>query len=290
MSWDLEWNSIENQIQEFDRLCSNYINTMGVKSEDVFGVVKNIIFPSCKELLERIELYKERYHSILSVKALESIEALLIQFQGHLENSATSVQPGAILFYKEKLNKLAFDFNYYTKELDGSVFRKSERAFIHLQRTLVVNSNERKLWKDAFNTHETIIEGLGAAHLLLHGIWAFKIDSGGQRTDLVFEEKFSDSTLGEVRTASEGLVLTEWKLVKNPKDTNNKSMEAHKQAKIYSAESLAELELRKYRYLVMVSLKQLEDLPEDFTENGIKYRYVNIAIEPENPSTRSRKR
>ncbi len=289
MSWDLEWKAIENQIREFDRLCTSYIDTMAVKSTDVYGVVTKIIFPVCEELLERIKLYKERYCSILSDKALGSIEEVLNKFQGHLVNNTTSKEPAAALFYKETLNRFAFDFNYYTNELDGSVLRKSERAFIHLQRTLAVNSSERILWKDAFDRHETAIEALGATHLLLHGVWAFKIDSGGQRTDLVFKEVFTDTTLGEVRMASEGLVLTEWKLVKDIKETINKSKEAYNQAKIYSAESLAELELRKYRYLILVSLKQLKDLPEDIVEDGIKYRYINIAIEPENPSTRSRK-
>lgn len=214
---------------------------------------------------------------------------MLNEFQGHLVSNGVSKEPAAALFYKETLNKFAFDFNYYTNDLDGAAIRKSERAFIHLQRTLAVNLSERKIWKDAFLHRETAVEALGAVHLLLHGIWAFKIDSGGQRTDLVFKEEFTDATLGEARMASEGLVLTEWKLVKDAKETNNKSQEALNQARIYSTESLAELELRKYRYLVMVSLNHLKNLPDDLVENNIKYRYINIAIEPENPSTRSRK-
>ena len=289
MSWDLEWKSIENQIHEFDRLCTSYIKTMGVKSTDVYGVVKKIVFPVCTVLLERIKLYKDRYHLILSEQAINSIESVLTDFQGHLVNNSTAKEPAAALFYKETLNRFAFDFNYYTNELDGSVIRTSERAFIHLQRTLTVNSTERIRWKDAFNHHETAVEALGAVHLLSHGIWAFKIDSGGQRTDLVLKEVFTDKILGEVRIASEGLVLTEWKLVKDLKEASKKSKEAYNQAKIYSAESLAELELRKYRYIVLVSLKQLDDLPDDYVEDGIKYRHVNIAIEPVSPSTRSRK-
>lgn len=45
MSWDLEWKTIEIQIHEFDRLCASYIDTMGVKSTDPYGVVKKIMFP-----------------------------------------------------------------------------------------------------------------------------------------------------------------------------------------------------------------------------------------------------
>lgn len=242
MSWDIEWKSIENQIREFDRLCTSYINAMGVKSTDVYSVVGKIIFPVCKELLERIELYRERYNSILSDDAVGSISKVLKSFEGHLVKNTTSRDPTAVLFYKETFNRFSSDFNYYTNELEGSVFRKSERAFIHLQRTLAVSPEERKRWQEAFEHHETAVESLGAVHLLLHGIWAFKIDSGGQRTDLVFEESISSSRMGEVRVASDGLVLTEWKLVKDVRDTISKSNEAYKQATIYSSESLAELE------------------------------------------------
>ena len=290
MSWDIEWKSIENQIHEFDRLCTSYINTMGIKSTDVYDVVNQIIFPVCAKLIERIELYRNRYSPILSESALNSIGVVLKSFKDRLVRNTTSREPAAVLFYKETLNRFSFDFNYHTNELDGSVFRKSERAFLHLQRSLAVNSEERERWENAFDHHETAVEALGAVHLLLHGIWAFKIDSGGQRTDLIFKEEFSDSYLGAIRLASEGLVLTEWKLVKDPKDTATKMDEAYKQANIYSSESLTELELRKYRYLVMVSLKKLPDLKPDFVEDGIRYRHINIAIEIESPSIRSRKK
>ena len=60
-----------------------------------------------------------------------------------------------------------------------------ERAFIHLQRTIVVDHDIRKKWKSAFNTGEIACERLGAVHLLSHGIWAFKADALGERTDLI---------------------------------------------------------------------------------------------------------
>lgn len=292
MSWDEEWKSIENQIHEIDRSCTSIIYTLGVKSSPSFNVEKKVLFPACRSLRERISTFKVRYSSILPEKAILTIDDLLVAISTHfsLEPNSSEILPSALLFYKELFNKFCFDFNYYINELEGSVYRRSERAFLHLQRTLAVSEEDRKRWKKAFDDHETHIEALGSVHLLSHGIWAFKVESAKQRTDLVFQEEFTSNTYDSIRVASEGLVLTEWKLVKNINDATVKAQEAFKQASIYSAESLAETELTKYRYLVLVSLKKLNDMPEDFELNGVKYRHINLAIEIESPSVRSRRK
>jgi hypothetical protein len=292
MSWNNEWKAIEQQIHEVDRLCTSTINTFSVKSTDPFSVVSKVIFPVCRALRERISLYKNRYITILPENAVKAIDDTLLDLVNHFsaERTSTSVEPAALLFYKETFNRLRFDFNYFVNELEGSVYRRSERAFLHLQRTLVVSEDDRRRWKKAFDDHETHIEALGSVHLLLHGIWAFKVESAKQRTDLVFQEEFTSHTYESIRVASEGLVLTEWKLVKDIDDVAAKSQEAFKQASIYGAESLAETELTRYRYLVLVSLKKLKDMPEDFEVSGVKYRHINIAIEIESPSVRSRKK
>lgn len=290
MSWDKEWSAIEQQIQELDRLCTDAIGTFRDRPADPYSVVTNIIFPVCSSLRERLTTYKSRYFSILPENAINTIDVALSDLGNRFPEGrkSTYVEPSSLFFYKETFNKLRFDFNYFVNELEGSVYRQSERAFLHLQRSLAVNEEDRNRWREAFK-HETRIEALGAVHLLSHGIWAFKIDSGGQRTDLVFQEPLTRDALRSIGVATDGLVLTEWKLVKNEGDTVTKSEEAFKQAAIYGAESLAETELTRYRYLILVSLKRLTDMPKDFDEKGVRYRHINIAIDIESPSIRSRK-
>jgi hypothetical protein len=89
-------------------------------------------------------------------------------------------------------------------------------------------------------------EKLGAAHLLLHGIWAFKVSATGERTDLVLGEKLEITP--QVEAASEALVLTEWKCVRKPGELDHKINEAFSQAKIYSVGVLADFELASRRY------------------------------------------
>ena len=159
--------------------------------------------------------------------------------------------------------------------------RLSERAFIHLQRSIVADSEFRRRWIEAFNTDETECEKLGAVHLLLHGIWAFKVNTAGERTDLVLPEPIREPS--SIERTAEALVLTEWKRVLSPSETEVMAGDARKQAARYTVGALGGVELARYRFIVLVSKETLM-LPEDRLENEIVYRHINIAVEPRSPS------
>jgi hypothetical protein len=63
---------------------------------------------------------------------------------------------------------------------------RSERSFLLLQRMLAVDDAVAAKWKDALDKGELACERLGSLHLLSQGIYAFKINAEGARTDLVF--------------------------------------------------------------------------------------------------------
>jgi len=57
--------------------------------------------------------------------------------------------------------------------------------------------------------------GEEAGHFLVHGTWAFKARTEGERTDLVLGAPLHVDD--NVRRASDALVLTEWKRVIDPR-------------------------------------------------------------------------
>lgn len=132
----------------------------------------------------------------------------------------------------------------------------------------------------AHDKGETACERLGAIHLLWHGIFAFKVNAERARTDLVFNEPPESSIL---TGGIEGLVLTEWKVADDGATATRKIPEARTQADLYSQGAIAGVELRGYRYLIVVSLKQLR-MPPDETAGGVVYRHVNIAVQPDVPA------
>ena len=157
--------------------------------------------------------------------------------------------------------------------------------FPHLQRSIVADEAFRSRWKAAFEKDEPACEALGACQLLSHGIWAFKTSAAGERTDLVLGN-VTDVT--EARQSSEGLILTEWKRVRNTGELQQKAEDAYDQARRYREGILAGFEVSSPRYLVLVSEDHLK-VPGARHEHEATYEYRNIAVDPKSPSKRPRK-
>lgn len=166
---------------------------------------------------------------------------------------------------------------------DSEVVARSlvDRAFINLQRSLVVDPGLRRRWQDAFGAGEPACERLGAVHLLGHGVWAFKVTGEGERTDLVMGTSLTD--MAAVARAAETLVLTEWKVVRDSRQARAAFDQACVQAQRYAGGVLGSLELASRRYMVLVSTDSL-DLPPAREEGSATYEPVNIAIDPSTPS------
>jgi len=134
---------------------------------------------------------------------------------------------------------------------------------------------------NAFGEGETSCEQLGGVHLLLHGIWAFKVSAAGERTDLVLGTRLVVDR--DVMASAHGLVLTEWKLVREGDCPEKKKGEAMHQARQYSQGSVAGFELESERYLVLVA-KQEFTIPTDEIEGEKKYKVVPLVLDKSVPS------
>ncbi|KAF0220553.1 MAG: hypothetical protein FD174_1207 [Geobacteraceae bacterium] len=289
MSWHKEWKAIEESISDFKDICKDFVSAMGVQNSDTFGTKKNEILPMAREIAQRVTTLGQRYSSQLPNTALDLIKGL---DDLHFQSGFTPVMeksPTTVAHFSTRLQKFRSDFNYLTSDLEGTAVRLTARAFIHLQRSIVADDSIREKWKAALAQNEMACEKLGAVHLLQHGIWSFKVDSIGERTDLVLGEPLRDKALEEVYLSAEGLVLTEWKTA-TQSNSKQRYQEAFGQAERYARGSLAAIELKGYRYLVIVSTGFLNDVPNDFEKDGIIYRYINIAVDPSSPSTQARKR
>jgi hypothetical protein len=176
-----------------------------------------------------------------------------------------------------KLIGLGAEVSHALRDRLEQVRLASELAFQHLQRLLVVDAEFRRKWANAFKAGEIHCEKIGAAHLLWHGILAFKVDATGGRTDLIYQEHMLTDELAGVR----GLVLTEWKVAHG--DGAHEFSVAKSQAKNYATGVLGGLELASHRYLVVVTEKQVR-VPPDKVCQSVTYRHINIAVDPESPS------
>jgi hypothetical protein len=85
----------------------------------------------------------------------------------------------------------------------------------------------------------------------------------------------------------DGLVLTEWKVAHDAAGATRGFQAARAQADLYKQGPLAGIELTGYRYLIVVSLKELplgSVLADDTASKGVVYRHINLVIQPSVPS------
>jgi hypothetical protein len=278
-----EWRALSARIEGIAAAAALHARYLTVNSQDSYGVAK-YLGQACSDTLLAVDKLSNDYASTLPPAA----HNLLKQFVGARKllfdqgrNDAAMARAAVIL-----LEGLRHELTYLLSNRQELVRSRTERAFAHLQWTLAVDKSVRDKWKTAFEKRETSCESLGAVHLLWHGIYAFKVNAEGARTDLVFSERITES---DAARSADGLVLTEWKLA--DEGSAEKQFEsARHQAALYAGGALAGVELSGYRFLVVVSMNKLPSglVPPDSESNGVIYRPVNIVIEPKTPSAAAR--
>lgn len=255
---------------------------LAVRSSDAYGAGKHL-GEQIKEVLLALSVFRDRFQHELSSTALASIENLVASTGSVI--SDTSGGPGAkqerVWAVLVRLSAFETEMSFILSDAQETIRTRSERAFSHLQRLIVADPAFRDKWNRAFEEGEVACEKLGAAHLLLHGIWAFKVDAAGARTDLVFQEPAGD--LVDEQRYADGIVLTEWKRMIPKDNAEERFDQARSQAQRYAQGVLAGSELTAYRYAVVVSRQQVS-VPDDLTEGGVVYRHINIAVDPRTPS------
>ncbi len=285
MSWQTEWKAISDRIDSILK-AGNFYAQFGTSSDGGDAATKGLI-PSTKEICTSIINFNTNYHSLLPASAASCLAKFISNANYLYDKSGLGNEPylfaRAILTF---LSAFRADFAYKIIDVSAHARRLSERAFSHLQRSIIADPTIRSKWKTAFKKGEPACEKLGAVHLLQHGIWAFKVKEAGEATDLVFREPLGENYLSEAERTSEALVLTEWKRVTTAEQSKLKKIieEVITQASLYKEGVLGGLELAGYRYIVIVSEDYLP-MPHDYKDaDNITYRHRNIAVNRETPS------
>ncbi len=286
MSYAEHWLALATRIKSLQSAGDLYARFQGYHNEDSFGAGR-YLREQCGFAVQSLEEFRRDFASSLPPEAKKRLDQFLGTNAARAAKDPSEDQRaarGALV----ALAALEAEITFILSGRQEQIRARSERAFLLLQRNLAVDDEVRVKWKKAFHRGEVACERLGSVHLLSQGIFAFKVDAVGARTDLVFPEPPDESLLTR---GVEGLVLTEWK-VATAKNAPDKFAEARTQAEIYKEGALAGTELTGYRYLVAVSENELPraSIPSDSTTpQGIIYRHINIVVEPTVPSKAARR-
>lgn len=274
--WNVEWAALSARIASVLEAGTYFMLTIGAGAHD-YGAT-GALLQNANDVASRLERFRDSHTAELPEPAIACLSRFLGSYKERCDGlsgiPATQVALTLLASFRA-------EFNYVVSDAEALGRSLVTRAFMHLQRSIVADATFRERWRKAFEEGETACEKLGACHLLLHGVWAFKANAAGERTDLVLGEPLS--VTDEVRRAAATLVLTEWKVVGSSTELRDKIEQAHKQAQLYSSGALAGFELSSRRYLVMVSSDRLE-MPEARREGSILYEHVNVPVSPRSPS------
>ncbi len=277
--WELEWNAISRRIAGIVEASTFLFHTR--ENDAAFST--NILADNCKETALAIKALTA-HRGGMPPKAVEALDRFsrIWDQTVYLGNSGFPATQAFVV----ALASFRAEFDYSISDHDAIVGNRVLRAFEHLQRCLVVDRDLHEKWEAAFQAGEVACEGLGAAHLLLHGIWGFKTSATGEKTDLVLGTRLVVDD--RLIASANGLVLTEWKLVRTGDDPEKKMRQGLKQAGRYSDSILSGFEVTSERYVVLVGEKEFKR-PEDIPEGSIKYICVPIYLNRDSPSVAARK-
>ncbi len=290
MNWLIDWQALSARIKGVIDAGTFFYTALHSSSTDSRSVKKKVLLENAERIVGNLKDFSEKYNSVIPNAALDCLSHFLEKPEikkSILFKPDEAYEDGNVQFALTSLSAFQSEFNYLIADTQFIARRITERAFIHLQRSIVADEEVRNKWNKAFNKDEEECEKLGALHLLSHGVWAFKADANTGKTDLILNEPLPPSSV--IVGATDALVLTEWKKVNSQDELDKNIQTALKQAVRYSSVELGGVELTNYRYLVMVS-KEKMDLPEDITKGLIHYRLINIAVNRGKPSVEAKRR
>jgi hypothetical protein len=228
-----QWKPLASRIRGLMRAGQLHADYLAVRSSDSFGRAKRLREQSAS-VLTALEAFRDRYQRSLPPAALTALVDFVSQNSSLIRNTIDSpdLREESAWAALVMLASLEAELSFLLSDVQQSIRSRSERAFAHLQRSIVADPDARTKWQTAIKEGEVACEKLGMVHLLLHGIWAFKVNAIGERTDLVFEEPAHD--FGAEDDYADGLVLTEWKVARAYNRAEDRFQEARSQARQYA--------------------------------------------------------
>lgn len=286
MGYRTDWEALAARIEGLARGGMFVVETADAVGSDFHGVINAEILPAAVRIFVSLHDFHRAHENSLPPAARDALLQFLTRQQGFFAREHVGGFPG-LQGMVSLLHSIKTEVTFLLADTQFDAHRLVERAFLHLKRSIVVDSGLASRWRTAFRKHETKCEQLGAVHLLGHGLWAFKASASGGATDLVLGQPISSED--RVETAAIALVLTEWKRLQRESDLAEMAASARRQAEKYAGGVLGGIELRSFRYIVVVSEREVA-MPPDETCGGVTYRHINVPVSPRVPSSRERVR
>lgn len=186
MSYIETWDKIASRIKGLQRSGELYGLFQSYHQEDSYGAGR-MLREQCELTIISIEGFLSDFKTVLPSEAADRLSKFIVSAPAKSAKDATS-EARATRAALVALGALEAEVTYLLAGRDELIRIRSERAILHLQRSLVVDQAVSQRWQSSLKAGEVECEKQGSVHFLAHGIYAFKVNGDGGRTDLVFGE------------------------------------------------------------------------------------------------------
>jgi hypothetical protein len=247
--WQDDWHSIATEVEALRGAILGFIASIERVNHDIYKELTNRTFiPGFRAVEQRMRDFMRTHGVVIPAPAAEMLPRLLAEDAPAFTN-AQGLAGAALL--ATWLTSICARIAPLLENEDVIHAHVVERAFLHLQRLIVADSSVRSVWQGAFDSGEIECERRGGVQLLHHGIYGAKMNSTGERTDLVLGTQLA--VTDQLRRATSAVALTEWKIVRNVAQLDAVIDGARNQLVLYGRGSLAGFEIATIRFVVTVT-------------------------------------
>jgi hypothetical protein len=189
-----EWAAIASRIDGLVQATNVYFAAMAISRDDPYSCANKQLLPEGAAIHSALRDFKSRHERSLPEGVIAAIDRIGSGDTPKYFTKGWDAGAGGLKTVVPVLVATRSEIAFHLADFSASAKRLTERAFLHLKRSIVADKEIRQKWQDAFSKGEPDCEKLGAVHLLLHGIWAFKANEAGERTDLVLGDRIRDAS------------------------------------------------------------------------------------------------
>ena len=285
MAYPEQWKALSSCIRGLMQTGELHARYLSVRSDDSYGRAERLR-DQVTLVLAAVETFRDLNWNTLSPEALAAILKFIEVTSPILKDAAGIPDIRQEQVWAALIMLAAFETEmlHCLSDLQHHIRARSERAFFHLKRLVVVDQAIRERWEAALTEGEVACEArrcpsLAPWHMGFQGRSrrgtnrpCFSGTNERHRYRRTLRRWFSVDGVesGHDRTAGPAAIYR-----------------TGTQAQRYSEGVLFSNELTKYRYVVVVSKRDVS-IPTDRFEGSVIYRHINIAIHSRPPS-RSRR-
>jgi hypothetical protein len=142
MNWRNEWDAIGARIDGVLAAGHFLVQTLQVQSSDTYGVIQHLSSQTVK-IVGEIEGFSAHAAGSAPESALEAISTFLTTHQQRIQNTQQITGLEGLRVRLAPLAWLRAEVDYHLRDFTAVARKLSERAFLHLQQTIVADDVAR---------------------------------------------------------------------------------------------------------------------------------------------------